>query len=175
MNKHHGNAPSGIGRILGAAGFGILFGPAGAVAGAIAGASIADTIIQESKIRDVQKQLAWDYEKLDRIREIVEEIKSKVDNIGEQCPGITAQFEAVLAEILAIVGSSDSATTHLELSVAEIPIDLIETVQSSVDPEREFQPNLIKQLTDIVEQLEEQKEAIKEQAQIRDKKSTKKR
>ena len=190
-------APFTFGASIGLSVSGIALAVAGG--GTAAGASIADIVIQKSNVKHAQEQLARDYDQLNAIRELAETIKKKIDDIKQQCQGVSpAQFVVVFGEVLtqgvvrtgnlgmrlaelAVFGTLEIgaaavrvggaaargiAAAGIALNVVLIPIDLIEIVRSSVSLAKGSQTKAIKQLTDIAVQLEEQKQAIKQQAQL---------
>ena len=134
---------------------------------------IPERMFQTLNINFANEQLQNDYEKLDTIRGTVEQIKNEMENLKEKCPHVTAaQFDAVLAEILAFIDLPKSrltvddfmASTATEMLKAVLPtISLIEFITSSA---REPQTSIITQMRGIVKQLEEQKQAIKLLAKI---------
>ena len=190
-------APITFGASIGLSVGGILIAVAGG--GTAAGASIADIVIQKSNVKHAQEQLTRDYDQLNAIREIAEVIKTKVDELRQQCKGVSpAQFAVVLGEVLtqgflrtsnlgmrlaelAVLGTLEVgaaavrvggaaakgiAAAGIVLNVILIPIDLIEIVRSSVSLAKGSQTKAIKQLNEIAIQLENQKQALKQQANV---------
>ena len=147
-----------------------------------------EKIIEKSTIKDAQKKLEQDNAKKDKICATLEEIKRAVKDLRLQhCPDInTTQFDAVLGFILTLVnlpeiklhgvattkaavhgGGVDIATNvALGLTLGVPVIGLIGIVSEALSPDADTLSSIIKQLTDVVKQLEGQKRAIKKFARI---------
>ena len=184
-------APITFGASVGLSVPGIALAVAGG--GTAAGASIADTVIQKSNVRQAQEQLRDDYDQLHTIYVIDKVIENNVtiaerhncrvgkdklvgvfgevltqgflraSNVGVRVAEIAAFNTLEIGAAAVRVGGAAAkgiAAAGIALNAVLIPIDLIEIVRSSVSLAKGSQTKAIKKLTDIVEQLEEQKKAI---------------
>ena len=152
-----------------------------------AGASIVDTAIEKSNVKHAQEQLARDYDDLNLISAIAKEIQEKIDDVRQQCPNIstakvfgegifrtsttgmrlgtialnTLKIGTVALRLGSIASKSDAIAGSV-LNFVLIPIDLAEIARSSYSLKNESQTKAIEKLNGIVEQLEQQKQAITE-------------
>ena len=155
-----------------------VIGAALAVAGggATVGASIADVLIQKSNVQQAQQQLTRDYEQLYVISALATAIQRRVDDEREreQCQGISTPKLHVRAELgvaltqdifrtgirIASIGGTVATITGVVTNMITIPFDLIEIVRSSSSLANGSETDAVKELSKIVEQLEQEKEAI---------------
>ena len=140
-----------------------------AVGGGIAvGASIVNSVLQLSNVKHAQEQLAHDYDQLDTVSAFGKATENEIDGLRKQSPN-TSQFVAVFGKILtqaffragilrmeavtASIGGTAIVGTLLLTAV-----DLAEIVRSGTS--LGSQTETMKQLTDLVEELKTQKQAV---------------
>ena len=111
-------APVTLGASIGISVTGIALAVAGG--STAAGASIADIVIQKSNVKQAQEQLTRDYDQLNAIREIAEAINEKIEDIKQQCHGVSpAQFAAVFGEVLT---QGVVRTGNVGIKIAEVAL-----------------------------------------------------
>jgi uncharacterized spore protein YtfJ len=183
-----GLAPVTLGASIGLSVSGIALAVAGG--GTAAGASLTEAIIQKLNIDYVQAQLDHDDQLYGTISGTVQAIKKDIDGASKKCPGIsTAEFAAVFEEVVLqnIPRTSNVGVRIAELRAYEkgavalnvgsaaakgiiaagtvlnatlLHIDIAEIIRSSFSLALGSQTTAIKKLTDILQQLKEQKAAI---------------
>ena len=188
-------APVTLGVSLGLSAAGIGLAAAGGATAA--GASSADKFIEKSILEGVQNQIDRDFEKVKEIQRIAERMKNIIQDIRKKCPEIkndtflevfTAVFtqgvlrrsivgvkiiDLVVAGFIGIGASAlrvggAAAKGMAGTGLALIPIDLIEIVRSGISLGEGSQTKAIKKLNALALDLEDQRESLKEQANITD-------
>ncbi len=90
--------PVTLGASIGIAAGGIAIATAGGIT--VAGASLADVIIQKTNVTDTQKQLTHDNEELEKLAQLQCKLKEIIDEMGEKCTNIDGKtFALIITEL----------------------------------------------------------------------------
>lgn len=192
-----GIAPVTFGASLGLSIAGIGVAVAGGATAA--GASIVDTVTQKANVKEAQEIVRRDYDQLEAIRKIADQIEKTIDEMRKKCPNIShSQFAGMIsavvshtfirgsnlvirltelglytglevgAAVLRVGGAAAKsvAAVGIAFNIILIPLDLFEIVRSSINLAKNSETDAVRKLNKIADDLEKQKEEIKEQAQI---------
>ena len=162
-----------------------------------AGASIVDTLIEKSNIKDIQKQLDDDNLQVEVIQQMAKDIQeaiettqaniqvgsavtigiqvvtgaARIGNVGMKATEIAASGTLKLGAAALRAGGSVAkgvAGVALGLNIVMIPIDLAEIMQSGYRLRNGSLTEAVKKLNTLAVQLQEQMESLKNETKIND-------
>ena len=162
-----------------------------------AGASIVDTLIEKSNIKDIQKQLDDDNLQVEVIQQMAKDIQeaiettqaniqvgsavtigiqvvtgaARIGNVGMKATEIAASGTLQLGAAALRAGGSAAkgvARVALGLNIVMIPIDLAEIIRSGYRLRNGSLTEAVEKLNTLAVQLQEQMESLKNETKIND-------